>query len=109
MKNNFQDGEAGFHKKAIIAQNFGPYQIDLVNAIQKGGAINEAGNAILVDSKKNHKDWYKGIKKLIQNPELIDVLGNNLYDTVNGLYDVDSVTNERRALYKKLVNKKELV
>ena len=27
--------EAGFHKKAIIAQDFGPYQIDLVNAYVK--------------------------------------------------------------------------
>jgi hypothetical protein len=32
--------------KALIAQDFGPYQIDLVNAIQFGGGFNENGNAM---------------------------------------------------------------
>lgn len=107
VKSQLKVIEAGFHKKALIAQDFGPYQIDLINMIEKGGKINENGNAILVESKKNHKDWYKGIKKFIQNPELIQMAGNNLFNTVNGTYDVESVTNERRTLYKKLVKKEE--
>jgi glycosyltransferase involved in cell wall biosynthesis len=107
VKSQLKVIEAGFHKKAIIAQDFGPYQIDLVNVFEKGGKVNENGNAILVDSKKNHKDWYKGLKKLIQNPELIETLGNNLYNTVNGQYDVDSVTKQRRDLYLQLTKQEQ--
>jgi hypothetical protein len=43
--NKSQVIESGFHK--IIAQDFGPYQIDLVNAIQFGGGFNENGNAMI--------------------------------------------------------------
>ena len=42
--------EAGFHKKALIAQDYGPYQIDCVNLFEYGGKINEKGNAILVET-----------------------------------------------------------
>ena len=44
--------ECGFFNKAIIAQNFGPYQLDLIPMIEKGGEINENGNALLVDTPK---------------------------------------------------------
>ena len=33
VKSQLKVIEAGFHKKALIAQNFGPYQIDCINAI----------------------------------------------------------------------------
>jgi len=56
VKSQLKVIEAGFHHKAIIAQNFGPYQIDLKNAIQYGNMFDEIGNAILIDSKKNHKN-----------------------------------------------------
>ena len=39
VKSQLKVIEAGFHKKAIIAQDFGPYQIDLVNAYERGGKI----------------------------------------------------------------------
>ena len=96
--------EAGFHKKALIAQDFGPYQIDCVNVIERGGTINEKGNAILVEKHKNHKDWQKGMKKLLENPELFDLLSQNLYDTVKDKYHIDTVTNTRADFYKSLVN-----
>jgi glycosyltransferase involved in cell wall biosynthesis len=99
--------EAGFHKKALIAQNFGPYQIDCVNLFESGGAINEKGNAILIDSHKNHKDWYKAMKKLHDNPELVDLLGENLYNTVKDRYHIDIVTKTRAEFYKSLVNDSE--
>ena len=82
--------EAGFHKKALIAQDFGPYQIDCVNMFEYGGNINENGNAILVETRKNHKDWYKALKKLHENPELVDLLSNNLYNTVKDKYDISN-------------------
>ena len=102
--------EAGFHKKALIAQNYGPYQIDCVNLFEYGGKINEMGNAILVDSHKNHKDWYKAMKKLKDNPSLVELLVNNLNQTVNQKYHLDIVTKKRSEFYQSLMkdNKKEV-
>jgi glycosyltransferase involved in cell wall biosynthesis len=102
--------EAGFHKKALIAQNYGPYQIDCVNLIEYGGKINENGNAILVDTHKNHKDWYKAMKKLKDNPTLVELLSNNLFETVNSKYHINIVTENRKIFYQSLMkdNKKEV-
>ena len=102
--------EAGFHKKALIAQDYGPYQIDCVDLIEYGGKINEKGNAILVETRKNHKDWYKALKKLNDNPSLVELLSNNLYETVKDKYHIDTVTHTRAEFYKTLVkdNKKEV-
>ena len=109
VKSQLKVIEAGFHKKAIIAQDFGSYQIDIKNVYNKGGEIDETGNGFLVPTVKNHKFWFKHLKTLINNPELITKLGENLYDTVNGIYDMKSVCTERRNLYKKLINEKKLV
>ncbi len=95
--------EAGFHKKALIAQDFGPYQLDLVNAYESQGEWNHQGNAILIDSQKNNKDWYKFIKRLIEAPELIKQLSENLYETVKDSYSLSKVTEERKNLYLRLV------
>ena len=106
VKSQLKVIEAGFHHKAIIAQNFGPYKIDLSNAIKYGGGFDMTANGILVDSNKNHKDWYTSIKKLIQNPEVVTALQENLHNTVKDTYSMDKVTEERRALYLDLINKK---
>lgn len=106
VKSQLKVIEAGFHHKAIIAQNFGPYKIDLNNAIQYGGGFDMNANGILVDSNKNHKDWYTSIKKLIQNPEVVTALQENLHNTVKDIYSMDKVTEERRALYLDLISKK---
>lgn len=95
--------EAGFHKKAIIAQNYGPYTIDLVNAVNKGGSFNVGGNALLVESNKNHKQWNQHVKKLITNPNLIVDLGEKLYETVKDKYDLNNVTQIRSEIYKNLM------
>ena len=99
--------EAGFHKKALIAQNFGPYTIDLVDVIEYGGKINENGNAILVDSHKNHKDWQKALKFLHRNPDMVKQMGENLYNTVTKKYHIDVVTETRAEFYKSLVKRDE--
>jgi glycosyltransferase involved in cell wall biosynthesis len=106
VKSQLKIIEAGFHKKAIIAQDFGPYQVDVINAHEFGGGWNENGNGILIDSNKNHKDWFKFIKKLIENPVLIEQLSTNLYNTVKDKYSIDSVSTHRRDLYLDLLSKK---
>lgn len=114
VKSQLKVIEAGFHKKALIAQDFGPYQLDLKHAMTKGSKNEEAqfdptGNAFLIDKNKNHKDWYKYVKKLIKNPELIGVMGENLYNTVKDTYSVQYVCEKRRELYLNLLETKKSV
>jgi glycosyltransferase involved in cell wall biosynthesis len=92
--------EAGFYKKAIIASNIGPYTIDLKHCLENGNFVD--GNAILVDEKRNHSDWTKAFKKLIQNPNMVEDLGEKLYETVKPKYDLNVVTKHRAELYKTL-------
>ena len=107
VKSQLKVIESGFHKKAIIAQDYGPYQIDLVNAYEFGGGWNQNGNGILIDSNKNHKDWFKFIKKLIDEPELITQLSTNLYNTVKDKYSIEAVTAQRREYYLGLMSNKK--
>jgi glycosyltransferase involved in cell wall biosynthesis len=107
VKSQLKVIEAGFHNKAIIAQNFGPYKIDLKNAIKFGGGFEEDGNGILIDTGKNHKDWYASIKKLIQNPDVVKQLQENLHNTIKDTYSIDKVTEQRRELYLNLLTKKQ--
>lgn len=102
MKSQLKVIEAGFYKKALIASEIGPYTIDLVHCL-KNGEFNEEGNAILIPENRNHSDWSKAIKKLVQNPEMIKVLGERLYNTVKDKYDLNIVTKNRAEFYKSLI------
>jgi glycosyltransferase involved in cell wall biosynthesis len=110
VKSQLKVIESGFHKKALIAQNFGPYQIDLVNARVKAldnseNTFFDGGNAYLVNN--NSKDWYQFIKRLVENPEQIEILSNNLYNTVKDKYSIEAVSKQRRELYLSLLNEKQ--
>ena len=61
------------------------------------------GNALLVDDHKNHSDWAKNIKKLVDNPNMITDLGERLYETVKDKYDLNVVTKTRAEFYKSLI------
>jgi glycosyltransferase involved in cell wall biosynthesis len=101
MKSQLKVIEAGFYKKAIIASNVGPYTIDLKHALKNGGFTD--GNALLVDEHKNHSDWAKNIKKLVDNPNMITDLGERLYETVKDKYNLNNVTETRSQFYKSLI------
>jgi glycosyltransferase involved in cell wall biosynthesis len=103
MKSQLKVIEAGFYKKALIASEIGPYTIDLVHCL-KNGEFNDNGNAILIPENRNHSDWSKSIKKLVDNPEMITELGERLYNTVKDKYDLNKVTDERASWYKSLIN-----
>ena len=94
VKSQLKVVEAGFHKKALIAQDFGPYTIDLVHG----------KNSLLVPTSKNHKQWYKHIKTLINNPNMIKDLGEQLYEDVQK-YHIKEVTKNRAEWYRSIVNK----
>lgn len=97
--------EAAFSNTAVIASNFGPYTIDLVNALEKGGKINENGNALLVDSKRNHKEWGKYITKCANEPEFVEMLKKNLKKDICTKYDLRNITIERANFYKQITKK----
>lgn len=103
MKSQLKVIEAGFHKKAIIAQNFGPYTLDLENAIEYGGLINDKGNGVLITTRKNSKDWVSAIKKMINSPELVEQLQTNLHNSVKDMYSLEAVSDTRKDLYIKLI------
>jgi glycosyltransferase involved in cell wall biosynthesis len=101
VKSQLKVIEAGFYKKAIIASNVGPYTIDLKHSLKNGEFVE--GNALLVDENRNHSDWSKYMKKLIENPNWAYDLGQRLYETVKDTYDLNKVTKDRAELYKTLV------
>ena len=100
MKSQLKVIEAGFYKKAIIASDIGPYTIDLEHSLKNGNFVD--GNALLVRENRNHSDWSKYIKKLIDNPTWAEDLGERLYETVKDKYDLNTVTDTRAQIYKSL-------
>jgi arabinogalactan endo-1,4-beta-galactosidase len=94
VKSQLKVIEAGFHKKALVAQDFGPYNIDCV----------DGKNSLLVQTSKNHKQWYKHVKKLINNPNMVKDLGEQLYEDVQK-YHIKEVTKKRASWYKSLIKK----
>lgn len=105
MKSQLKVIEAGFFNKGIIAQNFGPYTIDLKNIVGKGGEIIEDGNALLVDSVKNHKQWAKYIKLLVEKPEILEKMKENLHNTVKDTYALRTVCEDRVKTYLEMMGR----
>jgi glycosyltransferase involved in cell wall biosynthesis len=101
MKSQLKIIEAGFYKKAIIASDLGPYTIDLKHCLNHGNFVD--GNALLVDENRNHSDWAKYIKKLVDNPNMVKDMGERLYETVKDVYDLNVVTKNRAEFYKSLI------
>jgi glycosyltransferase involved in cell wall biosynthesis len=101
VKSQLKVIEAGFYKKAIIASNVGPYTIDLKHCLENGNIVD--GNALLVDEHRNHSDWFKYVKKLVENPNMAFDMGQRLYETVKDTYDLNQVTKTRAEWYKTLV------
>ena len=101
VKSQLKVIEAGFYKKALIASEIGPYTIDLKHTLNNGSFGN--GNALLVTENRNHSDWAKYIKILVNNPNLITDMGEKLYETVKDTYDLRNVTKTRAEFYKSLI------
>ena len=105
VKSELKFAEAGFTRTAVICSNFGPYTIGSKSLFQKGGVIDPTGNCILIDPEKKHKAWAQAIKKLVDQPELIKVLQDNMYEHVKDRYNINKVTTDRAEWYKKIVKK----
>jgi len=105
VKSQLKVIEAGFHKKALVLQDYGPYTIDCINAVERGGTINKNGNALMVPKVKNHKMWFQHLKRLIDSPALVEDLGEKLYETVFPRYTLKTVTIKRKQFYEELIRK----
>lgn len=101
-KSQLKAEECAFTDTAIIASKFGPYTIDLVPYIDKGGTINPNGNALLVEPSKNHKQWTRYVTYVVEHPECIDVMKNNLKRDLCEKYSIEEITKQRVELYRKL-------
>jgi glycosyltransferase involved in cell wall biosynthesis len=96
--------ESGFHKKALIASETQPYTLDLISMVQKGGGdYNPLGNCLLVDPTKNHKQWGQHMKRLVENPSMIEDMGNKLYETVKDKYSLKKVCEDRVQFLKSII------
>jgi glycosyltransferase involved in cell wall biosynthesis len=93
--------ESGFMKKPAIVSETEPYSLDLISAYEEGKFI-EKGNALLVNPKRNHKNWYKYMKLLIDNPNFRTDLSEKLYETVNEKFSLKYVTKLRIELLKQI-------
>ena len=101
-KSQLKAVEAAFHKKALIAQDYGAYTIDLKNAYVDG-SFKKNGNALLVPSVKNHKLWFKYLKLLIDNPSLIVDLSEKLHEDLVPKYNLDKLAKDRAEFYRSIV------
>lgn len=101
VKSQLKVIEAGFYKKALIASDIGPYTIDLKHSLENGKFVD--GNALLVNENRNHSDWNKYIKKLVDNPSMIEDLGERLYETVKDKYHLKTITKNRAEFYKSIL------
>lgn len=106
VKSQLKAIECCFSNTAIIAQNYGPYTIDLKHAIDENGKYN-GGNALLVDTDKNETDWVKFTELLVENPELLTNLKNNIHESLKDLYNLDKVTIDRAEFYKSILKGKK--
>ena len=79
--------EAGFMKKAVIVSNVTPYK-----------EVVDSSNALLVTTN----DWYTQTRKVMENKELIEDLGEALHDRVKDEYHIKTPTEKRYQLYKNL-------
>ena len=105
VKSELKFAEAGFTRTAVICSDYGPYTIGSHSLFKKGGEIDPEGNCVLIDPTKAHKAWTKAIKKLTDNPELIKLLQNNMYEHVKDIYDINKVTERRAQWYKEIIKK----
>lgn len=66
VKSQLKVVECAFSNTAIVASDFGPYTLDLVNMIEKGGTINEMVMQLLLMRLKITKIGRKQLKDLLK-------------------------------------------
>ena len=86
-------------KKVLIAQDYGVYK----------ELLEDGETGFLIKDSRNHKDWHKKIKYLINNPSEVERMSNNLYELVKDKYSLKNVTEDRVNVYKQLHKENKLI
>jgi glycosyltransferase involved in cell wall biosynthesis len=97
--------ESGAFKKPIIVQGINPYIEDSVPVNLKGGELNMEGNSFIVKEGGRPKEWFKLIKKVIENKDDLDLVGKNLYKLVEKDFTYNKIGEVRKELYDNLLKK----
>lgn len=96
VKSELKIIEAGMKRKVLIAQDFGIYK----------ELIEDGVTGLLV--KNDKKDWYKHMKRVIQDTDYREELADNLHNYVKEKYDISHVTLDRIDLYNKVMDAKKI-
>ena len=96
VKSQLKAIECCFSDTALIAQNYGPYTIDLVHG----------RNALLVDTDKNDTDWVRFTEELVADPSKIKMLSENLHEDLKDKYNLETVTRQRADFYERIIKEK---
>ena len=107
VKSELKVIECCFSNTAIIASNYGPYELVIKNALTTEGEFDETGNGILIDEDKNETDWVKAIELLVNNPEKLKTLQNNVNKDFKDTYSLSAVTEVRKNFYKEITQFKK--
>jgi glycosyltransferase involved in cell wall biosynthesis len=91
-KSNLKIIEAGAKGKMVIASDIPNYRIDFMDS-----------NIRWVNQNRNHKEWFKHIKDLVNNLELIKLESDALYSEIKYKFDVANFSNEIYSLYKSVI------
>ena len=73
--------------------------------LKGGGEIDPEGNCILIEKRKAHKAWVKAIKTLVEHPEYVTMLKNNLAKHIEQNYNLETWTAKRAEWYKQIIQK----
>ena len=85
--------EFGFKKKPCIVSNVVPYS-----------PIHNGSNFVAIDQNRNHRDWYKNIKRMIESKSMREDYGNALYESVKHRFHIDTVNKKRVQVWDTIVN-----
>lgn len=88
MKSELKMVEAAFFKKALIVSDVMPYK----KWITKKNCL----------TCVNKTDWFHQMKKLINNPNLVKDLGDQLYDDLHEKFDIRTVNKRRIEFYNSI-------
>ena len=61
---------------------------------------------MLVESSKNHKQWAKYIKYLVENPDVVDILKHNLSKNQRERYSMEKICEDSFELDREIMKKK---
>lgn len=97
-KSNLKLVEAGINKTPVIASNIPIYNYDT--------RFKHGENVFFVNPDRQYRDdWFKYMKKCIQNPDMVKEMGESAYDVVYNNYHLDVITKKRADFYKEIAIK----